>query len=278
MSEQGTWRKAAALSREIGDDWLLSLIFGVNSGAWLAPREYDRAVSIHTQCLSLARKTGDAFLIAYQLRNLAIDSLRNEQYDRSGRTTMWKAYASSAPSEIGGSRASASTDWRLLASIRGHYGRAARLFGAGETFRALTGLDSCDPTRGATTTPMLPRPVLRLATRSSLGCGTRVARCRSMRRSTTRWPTADVLVSTDAVTKRRRATGDASPLTSREREVAILVAQGLSNRDIATRLVISERTAQTHVQHILDKLGFSSRAQIATWVVQHGLLPPSEPQ
>ena len=55
------------------------------------------------------------------------------------------------------------------------------------------------------------------------------------------------------------------PLSPREREVARLVADGLSNREIAARLVISERTAQNHVQHILDKLGFANRAQVAAW-------------
>jgi DNA-binding CsgD family transcriptional regulator len=54
-------------------------------------------------------------------------------------------------------------------------------------------------------------------------------------------------------------------LTTREREIASLVAAGLSNRAIADRLVISERTAQNHVQHILGKLGFANRAQIAAW-------------
>lgn len=56
-----------------------------------------------------------------------------------------------------------------------------------------------------------------------------------------------------------------SPLTTREREVAALVALGLSNREIADKLVLSERTAQNHVQHILTKLGFRNRAQIARW-------------
>ncbi|WP_091449170.1 ATP-binding protein [Actinokineospora iranica] len=55
-------------------------------------------------------------------------------------------------------------------------------------------------------------------------------------------------------------------LTRRELEVAELVAEGLSNRAIAAKLVISVRTATTHVQHILTKLGFANRAQIATWV------------
>ncbi|MGI5500666.1 ATP-binding protein [Lentzea sp. CA-135723] len=55
-------------------------------------------------------------------------------------------------------------------------------------------------------------------------------------------------------------------LSSREHEVATLVAQGLTNRQIARRLVISERTAQNHVQHVLTKLGFRTRSQIAAWM------------
>lgn len=57
-----------------------------------------------------------------------------------------------------------------------------------------------------------------------------------------------------------------NPLTRREREVAELIAQGLSNKDIAMALVIAQRTAETHVEHILTKLGFSSRAQVASWI------------
>jgi non-specific serine/threonine protein kinase len=55
-------------------------------------------------------------------------------------------------------------------------------------------------------------------------------------------------------------------LTTRERQIAALVAEGLSNREIAERLVISSRTVDAHVQHILAKLGFGSRVQIATWL------------
>lgn len=55
------------------------------------------------------------------------------------------------------------------------------------------------------------------------------------------------------------------PLTRREREVAALIAQGWSNRQIADRLFVSERTAQNHVQHILTKLGLPNRGQVAVW-------------
>jgi predicted ATPase/DNA-binding CsgD family transcriptional regulator len=60
---------------------------------------------------------------------------------------------------------------------------------------------------------------------------------------------------------------DAStPLTRREQEVADLVAQGLSNKEIAAKLVISQRTAESHVEHILTKLGVTNRAQVAAWI------------
>jgi DNA-binding CsgD family transcriptional regulator len=75
----------------------------------------------------------------------------------------------------------------------------------------------------------------------------------------------------------------AGALTPREGEIAGLVAQGLSNKEIASKLVISQRTAETHVEHILTKLGFTSRAQIAAWVAEEEArsapqLRPSRPK
>lgn len=64
-----------------------------------------------------------------------------------------------------------------------------------------------------------------------------------------------------------------APLTRREREIAEYVAQGRTNQEIATRLVISKRTADSHVHHILTKLGLANRAQIATWVAERGAGP-----
>jgi non-specific serine/threonine protein kinase len=78
-------------------------------------------------------------------------------------------------------------------------------------------------------------------------------------------------------TARARAAAVARPepgtsvLTRREREVAQLLAQGLTDRQIAELLVITEGTAGVHVAHILAKLEFHSRAQIAAWVIEHAL-------
>jgi DNA-binding CsgD family transcriptional regulator len=82
-------------------------------------------------------------------------------------------------------------------------------------------------------------------------------------------------------TKRLRAQLSAAEpeplrLTRRELEVAELVGQGLTNREIARRLVLSERTAQNHVQHILTKLGLANRSQVAVWVNSRKLSMPAE--
>jgi non-specific serine/threonine protein kinase len=62
-------------------------------------------------------------------------------------------------------------------------------------------------------------------------------------------------------------------LTRRETEVATLVAQGLTNRDIAAQLYLSIRTVETHVDHVLSKLGFETRTRLAAWAYESGLLP-----
>ena len=60
-------------------------------------------------------------------------------------------------------------------------------------------------------------------------------------------------------------------LTEREREVAVLIAQGKANREIAEILVVNYRTIEKHIENILSKLGFTSRAQIAVWASEKGL-------
>ena len=60
-------------------------------------------------------------------------------------------------------------------------------------------------------------------------------------------------------------------LSPREQEVAVLLAEGLSNAEVARRLYISPTTAAVHVSNILTKLGMSSRAEVAAWAVRQGL-------
>jgi DNA-binding NarL/FixJ family response regulator len=78
------------------------------------------------------------------------------------------------------------------------------------------------------------------------------------------------VTSASAVGARSAGAGDRLvELTPREREVATLVARGLSNREIGARLVISPRTVEKHVSSILQKLGLASRAQLVAWMADH---------
>jgi len=86
---------------------------------------------------------------------------------------------------------------------------------------------------------------------------------------------AAAFVAAPARIRTAKATPRGSVLTPREREVASLVGEGLSNARIAERLAIAPGTARIHVERILGKLGLTSRVQIATWVVRE--LPDAQP-
>jgi HD-GYP domain-containing protein (c-di-GMP phosphodiesterase class II) len=75
---------------------------------------------------------------------------------------------------------------------------------------------------------------------------------------------------------RRRREGPAG-LTQRELEVLVLLARGLSNKEIGARLVVSPRTVGHHVEHVYRKIGCSTRASASLFAMQHGLLPELEP-
>ena len=80
--------------------------------------------------------------------------------------------------------------------------------------------------------------------------------------------------STTAALADAEAARPPTALSPREREIVILVARGLSNRQAAAELSISPATVERHVANILGKLGFHSRAQVAAWAVAHDLLRP----
>lgn len=59
-----------------------------------------------------------------------------------------------------------------------------------------------------------------------------------------------------------------TPLSKRELEIARLIADGMSNKEVASRCFLSERTVETHVSNILNKLGVNSRVEVAGWVAR----------
>ncbi|GAB4007363.1 LuxR family transcriptional regulator [Nocardioides ultimimeridianus] len=141
-----------------------------------------------------------------------------------------------------------------VAVRRGQHERAATLFGASARL-----WESC----GSSPEVGLPATHEHFVaeTRAALGDRAYDAHHAAGRAMDTGQAVAYALGEADPVPAAELAT-----LTRRESEVAELVAEGLTNREIAERLVIAPRTADTHVQNILLKLGFGNRTQVATWV------------
>ncbi len=83
----------------------------------------------------------------------------------------------------------------------------------------------------------------------------------------------ETLPKAKTISRRQSEAEKFGGLTPRERDVARFLSQGKSNREIAERLFLSERTVENHVGNILAKLRFDSRAQIAVWAVEKGLAP-----
>jgi len=163
----------------------------------------------------------------------------------------------------------------LVAVAQGEAERAARLFGAAEAHRGAAGAalepaDRPEHDRSVATLRVRLGPdelaACWTAGRSlSLEGALALARDTSSRQKQRHEPTRIAFAQTVAL--------EGSPLTDREREVAALVAHGLTNRQIADALVITKQTADKHVGNILGKLGVASRSQVAVWVVQHGIRP-----
>ncbi len=89
--------------------------------------------------------------------------------------------------------------------------------------------------------------------------------------------TSRVLARLKELTAREQAR-EVAMLSDREKEVLSLIASGLTNKEIAAKLVISENTARNHVSRILEKLGLTRRSEAATFAAEHGLLRKEDPE
>lgn len=163
-------------------------------------------------------------------------------------------------------------------AARGDLDRAARLMGAGETLQRSTVLLAHHITSViADEERRRVREALgEKAFRDAFGAGANLPLEEAINYALRRTPAAvagepEPVAEKRVVRKSAVDTAETNVLTRREKEIARLVAAGHSNKRIATDLVISVRTAETHVEHILTKLGFTSRTQVAAWVHENGL-------
>ena len=263
------FEQSAALSRERGNRWEL---YGPVSGLGVvaaARGDYVRATALLEESLAMARETErKAAILTATLRlgrvvfgqgnceraaALFKESLvlRKERGDKDGIAACLDALAG-------------------VAMAQERLEKAARLFGAADVLR-----DAIHTVVSPAQRAEYDRHMATLRARldeTALAAAWVEGRAMTLEQAIEYALAPDEAPSRTARRKDRPAPGERLDLlTAREREVAALIAQGLTNREIASRLVIAERTAEGHVQSILNKLGFNSRAQVAAWAVEEGL-------
>jgi predicted ATPase/DNA-binding CsgD family transcriptional regulator len=296
--------ESRALGQQLRDDSVLAYTAQFSGQAAMCRGNMTEAASLLDQALAGHRKTGDTVGIAMTQIRLALvlsflgnseraTELAAEILELSELVDApwWQAYArwvlavetwhrgdtEQATSlarqslrinrdlndRLGAALAAEVLAW--TAASDGHAERAARLLGAlGQSWRTLEG-----PFSGFGYLSSYREQCLAVLCNALGDTAVRAAMARGARLS---FEQALALALDEHPETGGRGTSvpSPSPLTRREQEIAELIGRGLSNRGIANELVISQRTAEGHVEHILAKLGFNSRAQIAAWVAQRG--------
>jgi predicted ATPase/DNA-binding NarL/FixJ family response regulator len=262
--------ESLAIFRRLGDEWGMA-VFLCHLGDVARLRGDDAAArALYQESLAHWRPVGDPRGMSMVARGLGHLDLMQGRHD-AARAHFAEAVELSG--DLGDRRgvAAALEGLAVLAAAQGYTRRAMRLAGAAAGLRAAIGAP-CPPVESESLTGQL-RPAQGL-----LGVEAAAAwaegEALTLDQMIAYALAADEPPATAGAKTSAPARHPTAPLlTRREHEVAALVARGLTNRQIADELVISERTADTHVTHILSKLGFTSRAQVAAWAAEHGLLP-----
>jgi DNA-binding NarL/FixJ family response regulator len=233
----------------------LRILLGLAAGL---AGDHQRADACLRDMLAIAEARSESIYRSYALWGLALSAWRQGEADRTQallNESLRLKRAPGAPDPYGIARCVEASAW--AAAARGQFPRAATLLGAAQAQwteaaapitaqRYLVGHhDACER-----------------QTRTALG-GPGFAEAFASGESLSYDDAVAYALSEQHRPAKPAAAGGPAALTRREREVAALLAEGLSNREIAEALVISQRTAESHVEHILAKLGVANRAQAA---------------
>ena len=232
--------------------------------------QHERSTACHEEIIQLTGPRGESLHQANALLFLGLDAWRRGdtvhavELQRSGLEIKF-----GLDDGLGTALGLEALAWGVGAL--GQHKRAAHMLGAADVLWAAT---------GGSIAIVAPELVCEhdksvAAARAALGDQEYAAAFRRGRQM----PLVDVLNDAEHTRRSTRSgqvdAGGAGTLTSREQEIAVLLAQGLSNKAIAKSLVIAQRTAETHVANILVKLGLTSRSQVAAWVAEQRRIDPS---
>jgi predicted ATPase/class 3 adenylate cyclase/DNA-binding CsgD family transcriptional regulator len=263
------YQTALAIYRSLGNEWGIAwALFDLGTAA-RDQNSNDEAAALHEQSLALFRKLGYRWGSAWALWNLGILAHRRGDDDRA-RELLAESLALYRALDDRRGIAQSLEGLAAVAFVAGRLPEAVRVLSAAAALRAGLGAPIALADR-------------REYDRVLEGVKASMASSEFERE----WSTGRSLEPDDAIQlaldaaqppipRARLIEKPKSPLTPREHEVAALISRGLSNREIAAKLSVAERTAISHVEHIMNKLGLHSRAQIAAWAVRHGFDLPAD--
>jgi len=220
----------------------------------------EAACDLHERCVAMCRELGFASLRARALQLLGIARLL-----LGDLTAARAALQEGLPASVGlGDRfviPVGLTGFAGLAARTGKHRMALRLAGAAEAYRDTHESALPEPNRAYLESWLAP---------SLKTVGATAARFIAEGQQMTLTAALEYALANEPEEARRP--GPRQTLTRRETQVAVLTARGLTNRDIAAQLCLSVRTVEVHIDHILTKLGFRTRTQLAAWAHEKGLL------
>jgi DNA-binding CsgD family transcriptional regulator/tetratricopeptide (TPR) repeat protein len=265
------FREALALSRGSGNVRRTAVSLGNLGLTMLVHGDPEQATVALDESLVLFREIGDNSNIAIGLMHATLAALAQGDYGRVRALSE----ESLELLQKAGDRQHIADCLEIMAGgagLRGWAFRAARLWGAAEALREEIGV------------PLQPDNLQLLepyitAARLSLGDVGWQAALAEGRAMTAERAVGYALAPEEPASPLpdgSRSGRDPAGLTPREEEVAILVARGLTNREIASELSISEHTVATHVTKILKRLGLTSRSRLSAWVAGRALSPQKE--
>jgi len=244
--------RSVAIFRSSGDRCGLSLALAVQGMTYQLGGDARRAERSVQEALDLNRGQDNTAVAFYGLSTLALAALA------AGDMARLRAHATRIAEllpAVGGNNEDLGWFWSTMAALasgEGRYHSALRLAGAA---------DAGAPRNSSHVLEQLRQQTRRWVERARAQVGP--SRARELTAQGARSTTDELL----RAALREMDQDGKVPLSPRELEIAELVAKGLTNQEIAQRLIISTRTVESHVDHIKSKLGFSRRARIVAWVL-----------